>query len=274
MGRRNPQSLCGIMPPPQRWTWTEMPLWRHLPRTLARGPRYSRRFNTLYAPTAKKKLEEYAILSWNTRALLHSDADKRKAKMRHLVSLTHGAAVICLQEVHGTGDEIMLALTRFVRGWHVFAAPGPSGGAAGCAILVSKTIAPERDSIMHSPEPNGRAQRIEIVRDNSSSVVWNVHNYGFAAEEVQKIVGKMQGDRTVARASPLRRSLWVAGDWNLVLLVRQLKSTRRRWRMLGELVLRAHCLHTMLRTPGCGTRSWNRCWTSPTRCLRTLSRRR
>ena len=65
-------------------------------KRISNGP-----LSKLLFPWAVVRSDVLPLSSWNSRALLHFDAVKRKKKLNKLLSIAKRGGVIAVQEVHG-----------------------------------------------------------------------------------------------------------------------------------------------------------------------------
>ncbi len=63
------------------------------------------------------------IVTWNCRGLLQSREDKRALCLGHLKKFSANKDIICLQEVHGTQEELIAEMESLRPGCAVFHSP-------------------------------------------------------------------------------------------------------------------------------------------------------
>ena len=76
------------------------------------------------AMSGGRAVRSFAAGSWNSRALCHREERSMKRKRNYVRCLLRRLDVLCLQEVHGSEDEMRRVLSPFRDGWHFFLNPG------------------------------------------------------------------------------------------------------------------------------------------------------
>ena len=151
------------------------------------------------------------LASWNCRSLLHFRADRRKKKVRKVISLAAPNAAVALQEVRGTIPELEALLRPLAKTHTVFASLVHGASAGGVATLLPLVC---RGALHARALVPGRVLRIVWKEGDKTWIHWNVHNFGLTDADLFRVEALLRCDIRDAAASPGDVSLFAAGDWN------------------------------------------------------------
>lgn len=85
--------------------------------------------------------------TWNARALSHSNAEVRAAKVEFVRKLAAKSAILMLQETHARGYDLLQVL-RSVSESHWILSSGESDSTGGVAVLVSRGLSREMPQVV------------------------------------------------------------------------------------------------------------------------------
>ena len=113
--------------------------------------------------TGTKEGREFRLGSWSARALLCYDLRKTQRKINFLWKLASQVGILCLQEVHGTLEEIQRQFFHFHNDYYIFPSPSATRGTGGVLTMVKKAILdPDFDKFDGNFE-NGNFPRIFVT---------------------------------------------------------------------------------------------------------------
>jgi hypothetical protein len=131
-----------------------------------------------------------------------------------LERLAQRSSIICLQEVHGTKEEMNKAFHLWHKDWDWYISAGTKRRTGGCVTFVRKGTFVNDATISPTAHVPGRALELHVVRNMESLAIWNVHNYDIPIDAVTAMVDKILLQKTAAQSQPLERAVFVTGDWN------------------------------------------------------------
>jgi len=137
---------------------------------------------------------------------------KRKIKLaqKHL----KGLSAFCIQESHGNWTLLKKHFWLILRDFWVFASFG-NPNAGGVIVFVSKSVAPDPESIHSEEILEGRAIRIHIQGPTGSQFIYNIHNFGLAGRGMSTLCSRLAADVEFCSYDPLSLSVFAVGDFNL-----------------------------------------------------------
>ena len=109
----------------------------------------------------------------------------------------------------------MLFLQHEFRRFDISCSPGVDRAMAGVITLIEKKFVgngmTEAENLA-----TGRVLRTTALTDGRETIIYNVHNYGLNAGQVDLITSRIKRDQERARLDPLNISVWVLGDFNFL----------------------------------------------------------
>ena len=150
--------------------------------------------------------------------MCHHNPYKRALKLAELRKLAKGASIVCLQEVHGTFEEIVMLLHMESVHYHIFHTMGKDRSTGGNLTLISKSFFINAH-IHHEELIQGRVQRTCITSkplSGSESRLWvyNVHNFGLSTSELNRVTHRIASDKRQVSNAPLTNAMVLVWDWN------------------------------------------------------------
>ncbi|CAK0845855.1 unnamed protein product [Prorocentrum cordatum] len=163
----------------------------------------------------------------DVRAKFEEDPLKRKKKVTHMLQVLNSTSVLAMQEVHGSETELAHTLHLGHKSAAIFISI-PERGTGGVATVLpglSQEEAADPDRFRRTAPVPGRAQRLQIKSDlagapegaqPSMAVIYNVHNFHLAQDQVQRTVGTIRAELSVAEQRPERITAMIMSDFNFM----------------------------------------------------------
>ncbi|CAK0838272.1 unnamed protein product [Prorocentrum cordatum] len=163
----------------------------------------------------------------DVRAKFEEDPLKRKKKVTHMLKVLNSTSVLAMQEVHGSETELAHALHLGHKSAAIFTSI-PERGTGGVAIVLpglSQEEAADPDRFRRTAPVPGRVQRLPIKSDLAGApegalpsmvVIYNVRNFHLAQDQVQRTVGTIRAELSVAEQQPERIAVMIMGDFNFM----------------------------------------------------------
>ena len=157
----------------------------------------------------------HRICTWNGRAILHKDSEKRSAKLHMLASLLGKYDTVAVQELHGDAGALEAIAQRFeATHWCAFS-PGASWSHGGVMTFHKKNSFRSDVALVSTEVVAGRALLTFLeLQDGARCGFLNVHNHGLHEEQLDAIQGICQPLFLEAVRRPACLSLMVLGDLN------------------------------------------------------------
>ena len=178
---------------------------------LARQLAAHHRYSGLFDP----KATQFVIVSWNARALSHRSAPRRRKKFSRLLQYIKNADVACLQEVHGTVEEMRFLFLPLVQHGQIFPSQGVNRATGGLTTLIAESFARLGSITSDTSYANGRISRTTFTSPERTNIFWNVRNEKVSAEQIRKTTAAVRDDTLHAANAPLAFCVWVVVDWIL-----------------------------------------------------------
>ena len=158
--------------------------------------------------------------TWNARALLHSTPARCKRKCSFLanflkVSLQSSCPVWALQEVHGSEPQFF-QLNHWVRTKFYIFSSFLDVGVGGVVTLFPRTQSSSIDQFSSESIIPGRVLRVAHYQRQLTFVHWNVHNFNLGVPGLSMVLSRLEADLQMAAADPLKFTVILAGDLNLM----------------------------------------------------------
>ena len=128
--------------------------------------------------------------TWNCRALMAMEPQKRVAKFEHLINNVTSLDIFCLQEVHGDIDSVAIALQILERTHNYIHYPGPTAATGGIIIGWKHCLDSDCETCEAKNLISGRAASITFQKKSSegkviSLSVFGAHNFGCSQLRVE-----------------------------------------------------------------------------------------
>jgi hypothetical protein len=149
------------------WTWCENTAWIGKPWTLRWPSKRSESEHLGGNPRIVLKSTSLKVVSWNARALLHSDKKIVHAKMKVFLKLLKLHDVVLLQEAHGTIADWQHFEHQFFLSHRMFLSLSEDSNAGGIVNLVAKSTA-GNVAIVHEDLAAGRAAFASVAMLHST----------------------------------------------------------------------------------------------------------
>ena len=180
-------------------------------------PTYSGLFNTaspLLCGTAK------LIYTWNARALICVDPSTQARKMNIIDKILKHAAVLCLQEVHGTEAELKQIFNKY-KNTHALHYTFFHDASAGGNVTLIRFNAFPKGAVFPDPVvlATGRAITSEVILSDKSLNqchinVLNIHNESIEDTDFDSILSWTKRSGRLASLHPEKYVVIAAGDFN------------------------------------------------------------
>ena len=151
------------------------------------------------------------IVSWNGAALFQDDPIKAARKIAILAKLSLEYDIILIQEAHGDENDLRARSPQIADSHHCHAAQARNHAVGGVIALFKKewlgVVVPISETIV-----TGRVTRTLLDDGWCTTVVYNVHNFGLTAQDVNNISTRIKADLAAVERDPTRHDVIIAGD--------------------------------------------------------------
>ena len=116
-----------------------------------------------------RKLDAITIVTWNARALLCFDVQKRCRKLKVLEEISQSAMVIGLQEVHDTAEMFNVFTHGFAKALQIFHSQCDNCAAGGVVLLLRSSLV--TGAVTDSALVPGRDTRVSLTYADRAQLV-------------------------------------------------------------------------------------------------------
>ena len=124
--------------------------------------------------------------------------------------------MVCLQESHGGTSSARTLMPELSVDAKVFSSCGASEATGGIVTIISNKYLHPNSVVQGHVLVRGRVHLITINFGGGQVCILNVHNFGFSAFEVRRVVNRMRRPISLAKSDPGKFGVMIAGDWNFL----------------------------------------------------------
>lgn len=156
----------------------------------------------------------FRSVSWNAWALLSTTGSLRAKKINKTIKMARSAALLAIQEVHGSKERFLSAFKVLHNTHWLFFSGCRQEAAGGVATFVNKNFFPANASANDRVIVNGRALLVEISFNNRIISHLNVHNEAFTVDQTKRLCSAIEDAGRLSCVDSRKRAAIVQGDFN------------------------------------------------------------
>eukprot|EP00973_Karenia_brevis_P015232 2083071-Karenia_brevis.AAC.1 len=167
------------------------------------------------SPVFEKAAGGLYAFSWNSRALMHNNAVKKRKKLPLLWKAVHRSRIGLIQESHGNDTAIRQFFAKVDSSHVVHWSSGETADKGGLITTIRKDMLDSDTLLQKDILAQGRIMR-SVIRYScgKSLVIYNVHWYGITSSESSTFLRMLRADISLVKQDPQHHFVVVGGDFN------------------------------------------------------------